>query len=138
MQRAAILAVIFALLCAPAVARSKATEYLVAEQIAEACSGTGGQIDPAAVIEQDLTGDGKDDLIISHEGISCAGGGRSSFCGAQVCAFNVYVRRGALLELAKEMLGTMVSVDGSKVPSIRWYGHGGAKHLLRWDGSSFR
>jgi hypothetical protein len=48
----------------PAV-RSKAVDYLVREQMAGACNGKEGTIDDAAVIERDLTGDGKADLIIS-------------------------------------------------------------------------
>ena len=63
-----ILAIVAALLASPALARSKAADYLVREQIAEACEGGKGTIDAAAVIERDLTGDGQPDLIISHEG----------------------------------------------------------------------
>ena len=119
-------------------AASKATGYLVEEQISEACFGSNGTIEPASVIETDLTGDDKSDLVISHEGINCADGSRSGFCGAQVCSFNIYVRRGALLELEKEMLGVKVRVEGEGVPSIRWYGHDGASHALQWDGKAFR
>jgi len=54
-----------------------------------ACDGGRGSIDPAGVIERDLDGDGRDDLIIAHEAISCTSGGqfgRSMFCGMQVCS----------------------------------------------------
>jgi hypothetical protein len=34
------------------------------------------------MIERDLTGDDKADLIISHEGITCPDGAPSGFCGA--------------------------------------------------------
>lgn len=115
---------------------SKAAQYLLQQNIAEACGGE-GTIDPGALIERDLTGDGKDDLLVSHEGISCAGGGRSSFCGAQVCAVNIYVRRGALLEVASEMLGVGVTVGEGSTPEIRMYGHGGESVALRWNGQSF-
>lgn len=114
--------------------RSKGADYLVREQIAEACNGQ-GKIDPAAVIERDLTGDGKDDLVISHEGITCAGGGRSSFCGAQLCSVNIYVRRGALLKLEREMLGSGVTVkDGI----IHMHALGGKPGMVKWNGREFR
>ena len=58
--------------------RSNAAEYLIREEIAAACDGGAGSIDPTAVIERDLTGDGRADLIISHEGIGCAGRGAAS------------------------------------------------------------
>ncbi|WP_147707516.1 hypothetical protein [Microvirga massiliensis] len=87
-----VFAAILALLATPAAARSRAAEFLVRVQINEACDGMEGKIDPRAVIERDLIGDGRADLIISHEGISCTGGApwrRSSFCGAQVCPVNI-------------------------------------------------
>jgi hypothetical protein len=115
--------------------RSKAADYLVREQVAEACDGKGGTIDPAAVIEGDLTRDGKADLIISHEGIRCAGGGRSALCGAQLCSVMIYVRRGTLLKLEREMLGANVSV---KSGAIRLHAHGGKPAIVRWNGRSFR
>jgi hypothetical protein len=132
------LAAAFALLAVPAAAGSKAADYLVAEQIAAACNGGRGQIDPGAVIERDLTGDGNADLIISHEGINCMESGRSGFCGAQVCTFNIYVRRGSLLQIEREMLGAAVTVDDGDIPMVRWYAHGGAAQALKWDGRKFR
>ena len=135
MPRAVIVAVVLAVGPTPAAARSKAADYLVAEQIAQACGDGRGRIDPGAVIERDLTGDGKADLVISHEGITCGNGGRSSFCGAQVCAVNTYVRRGALLVLAREMLGAGVSVRGR---TIHMYGHGGKPGTVTWNGREFR
>jgi hypothetical protein len=121
-----------------AFAESSAVSYLVKKEIAEACNGGEGSIDQAMIIERDLTGDGRDDLIISHEGISCANGMRSTFCGAQVCAFNVYLREGKLLKLEKEMLGISVRVSSDRVPVIRWYAHGGSEQKFRWNGSEFR
>ncbi|HET9903733.1 MAG TPA: hypothetical protein VFQ27_08555 [Xanthobacteraceae bacterium] len=114
--------------------RSQAAASLVREQITEACDGK-GSIHPAAVIERDLTGDGKADLVISHEGIRCANGTRSSFCGAQLCAVNIYVRRGAVLKLEREMLGAKVSVrDGV----IHMSALGGRPARLKWNGRAFR
>jgi hypothetical protein len=119
--------------------RSKAADYLIREQIADACDGKGGKIDPAAVIERDLTGDGKADLIISHDGISCSGGGRSSACGLQVCAVKIYIRDGALLKLAvDDLLGTAIRVGDGAVPTIEWRIHGGAGRTTKWNGQAFR
>lgn len=137
MQRLAIPCLVLTLAAAPAAAGSKAADWLVNQELAAACPG-GGTIDPAAVIERDLTGDGKADLIISHEGITCAGGGRSSFCGVQVCALNFYVRRGKLLEPALEALGAGVRVGDGAIPVIHSFAHGGAPVTRRWDGETFR
>jgi len=138
---ALVLAGILTLLPGPAAGYSKAASYLIGEQIALACDGNEGKIDPAAVIEQDLTGDGKADLIISHEGITCSGGeqsGRSLFCGMQVCAVNIYVRHGPVLTLKAEMLGGGVRVGGGPIPTITMHGHGGGSRSLRWNGRDFR
>lgn len=119
----------------PSPARSKAAAYLVRGQIAEACEGKPGTIEESAAIERDLTGDGRADLVISHEGISCADGGRSSACGVQLCAVMIYVRRGTLLKLESEMLGARVSVrDGV----LRMHAHGGKPATIRWNGREFR
>ncbi len=91
------------------------------------------------MIERDLTGDGKADLIISHDGISCSGGGRSSACGMQVCAVKIYVRDGTLLKLAVgDLLGTAVKVGDGAVPTIEWRIHGGAGRMTKWNGQAFR
>jgi hypothetical protein len=136
-----LFAVVFVLSSSPAEALSNAARYLIDEQIAEACEwkGGGGTIDPAAVIERDLTGDGRADLIISHEGIVCADGGRSDFCGMQVCSIMIYVRRGALLEVAADdVLGMGVSVGEGEIPTIHMLGHGGRPTALKWDGQAFQ
>jgi hypothetical protein len=118
--------------------RSRAAEYLVREELASACE-QGGRIDPSAVIERDLTGDGRSDLIVSHEGIACEDQGRSLACGMQVCAVMIYVRRGELLQPeVTDLMGMMVTVGEGSVPEIRWHGPGGAGHSMRWDGQSFR
>lgn len=134
---------------ASAEARSRAAEYLVAEQIAEACDGGRGTIEPSGVIERDLTGDGAADLIIAHEAITCiiaheaitcAGGGasgRSLFCGMQVCSVHFYVRRGTLLQPVLEMLGGGVTAGPGDVPDISMYAHGGTRGSVRWNGRTF-
>ncbi|MBM3421977.1 MAG: hypothetical protein FJY09_01790 [Chlorobi bacterium] len=57
-------------------AESEAAAYIIKQEIAVACDGKKGTIDPSAVIERYLTGDGKADLIICNEGIMCANGER--------------------------------------------------------------
>lgn len=122
-----------------AVARSKAAEWLIREQIAEACDGKTGRIDPAAAIERDLTGDGKADLIISHDGITCTATGRSTLCGMQVCSVMVYVRDGALLKpVVDDLLGMKVTVSDGSVPTIAWLAAGGAPRSMKWNGTAFR
>jgi hypothetical protein len=77
--------------------------------------------------------------IISHEGIVCADGGRSSYCGMQVCSVMIYVRRGALLEVAvDDLMGSGVSVGEGEIPTIHSYGFEGRRGGgLRWNGQTF-
>jgi hypothetical protein len=139
MLRAVWATILLAVAPVPAQGLSNAAQYLIAQEVAAACDGGQGSIAPAAVIERDLTGDGRPDLVIAHEGIACAGGGRSAFCGMQVCSVLIYVRRGALLEPeVDDLLGQTVAVGDGSLPEIRWRGHGGAPHSMRWDGSAFR
>lgn len=121
-----------------ALAGSKAAAYLVEKEIAGACNGENGSIKKSAVIERDLTGDGRNDLIVSHEGITCANGGRSGFCGAQVCSFNIYIREGELLKPNKEMLGMGVHVSSEATPTIYWHTRGDSVQKFRWNGKEFR
>jgi hypothetical protein len=112
---------------------------IVTKQISEACEQKTGKIDPASVIERDLTGDGKPDLIVHHHGIACEGGGRSMFCGMQACSFQIYVRRGDKLEPAGEFLGVeRITVGEGRIPPIRTFGHGGRPFVLRWNGRAFQ
>jgi hypothetical protein len=136
--RRAVLAAWLAVIAGPAAAYSNAAEYLIAQEVSAACDGGAGTIAPEAVIERDLTGDGRADLILAHDGIACAGGRRSNACGAQVCSVMIYVRRGQLLELEAQLLGTGVTVEGGAVPEIRFFGHGGGARSIRWDGQAFR
>jgi hypothetical protein len=122
----------------PAAAYSNAAEYLIAQEVTAACDGGAGKIAPKAVIERDLTGDGRADLVLAHDGIACAGGGRSNACGAQVCSVLIYVRRGQLLKLEEQLLRTGVTVEGGAVPWIRFFGHSGGARSIRWDGQAFR
>jgi hypothetical protein len=123
----------------PAAAYSKAADYLIAEQLTEACPDGNGHMSAAGVIERDLTGDGKKDLILSHDGITCGDVGRSQFCGAQACSVLIYVRRSALLQLEREELSVGVSVtDGALTPVVHLTAHGGASSTLQWSDGAFR
>ncbi len=136
--RALLSAAVLALLCGPAAALSDSANRPVREQISEACGAGGGKIAPNAVIERDLTGDGQADLIISREGITCSGGGRSANCGAQLCSVLIYVRNGRALNLRRDMLGAAVTVDDAKVPAIHIAAQGGRPVTLKWNGWQFQ
>ena len=128
-----------ALAWSPVEARTKAAAWVAKEQIAEACDGGRGTIDPVGVIERDLDGDGKSDLILSHDAIFCSDGrfGRSMFCGAQVCSVLFYVRRGGLLKKVGEVLGGGVTIGEGRRPPISMHGHGGQSVSVKWNGTAF-
>ena len=115
---------------------SNAAAYVMNQEITAACGG-GGSISPSSFIETDLTGDGRADLLVVHEGIACSNGRRSSFCGAQVCSVHPYVREGDLLIKKGNFLGGGVRVEAGSIPTIRMHAHGGAPTALRWNGSAF-
>ncbi|GIT91278.1 hypothetical protein JANAI62_17340 [Jannaschia pagri] len=130
----------FALLGSPAAAQSSnAARYLAAQEVSEACDGRGGTVSDG-LFERDLDGDGRDDLLIAHEGIRCAGGGfaRSAYCGMQVCTVKIWLRRGDLLKLEEEFLGGGITLGPTSVPVISGYAHGGASWSMRWSGGGFR
>lgn len=119
----------------PAMALSNAARYLAEEEIAGACESGAGSFDPAGIIERDLDGDGRADLILSHEHITCQGPqSRSLACGMQVCSVLFFVRRGELLQPAGQILGGGVTVGGGGVPTVETHGHGGGQALWRWNG----
>jgi len=135
-----LFALLSVVLCAVPIAASSqssnAAAYVLNQEISSACGGS-GSISPGSFIEKDLTGDGRLDLLVAHEGVSCSSGGRSGFCGAQVCSVNLYVREGDLLKSKGQFLGGGVRVEGGGVPLIRMYAHGGKQTALRWNGQSF-
>lgn len=121
-----------------AAARSKAADWLVQEQIAEGCGNNRpGRFAPSALIERDLTGDGKKDLIISHDGLTCGSGARSSFCGMRTCTVILYVREGDLLRKSKDVLSIGVTVGAGNPPAIELIGNDFQERTMRWDGRAF-
>ena len=139
MKRLAIIAMMVGLLPTGGAAQmSNASAYLMQQEIELACDRA-GEFDPRGVIERDLTGDGRADLILSHEWITCAGQAkRSGYCGMQVCTMKVFVRESALLRLKLEMLAGGVTVGPTDVPVISGYAHGGGAWAIRWNGRAFR
>lgn len=117
---------------------SKAARYLMAQEIKAACP-SGGGFDASGALERDLTGDGREDLVLSHGGVTCKGANRmSGYCGMQVCTVKIFVRQGQLLKLKSEFLGGGVTLGPTSVPVISGYAHGGAAWAIRWNGRSFR
>ncbi|MGL5012602.1 MAG: hypothetical protein ACRC6I_22265 [Paracoccaceae bacterium] len=116
---------------------SNAARYLAAEALDAACQA-GGAFRPGGLIERDLTGDGRDDLIIDHGGIRCEGEDAvSGYCGMQACTVLIYVREGGLLMPAVEMLAAGIEVDDANPPAISGYAHGGDPWSFRWTGERF-
>jgi hypothetical protein len=116
---------------------SNAARYLVSEQLNAACPD-GGAFRGDGPIERDLTGDGRDDLIIDHGTIACDGATvTSGFCGARLCSVMIYVRKGALLELVSETLSGGVTVDDGDPPVISGFAGDGSRWSLRWTGERF-
>ena len=117
---------------------SAAAQWLVDEAIREGCEGR-GSFSQEGIRIIDLDGDARDDLILSHDAITCEGGslGRSAFCGAQVCQNDIFMRRGALLEPAEGFLGLITAIEGGRRPIIHFYGHGGREGTARWTGRGF-
>ncbi|WP_425099780.1 hypothetical protein [Tropicibacter sp. S64] len=134
------------LLCLPVAATaqsSKAAAYLLDQNIAEACNGGPGTAGPGTLVEADFDGDGRQDLLIAHEGIACRTAdsplGRSGLCGMQVCSVRIYLRRGQLLDLKEDFLGGGITVDTRATPPvIGGYAHGGARWSMRWQNGGFR
>ena len=115
-------------LSAPALAQSKAAKYLIDQEVSKACEGP-GTIRPESAIERDITGDGRDDLIINHRGI---------WCGSSLCDVLIYVRKGSLLHLELETMSGSLRLSDENPPDIYLSSHGGDEVPIKWDGNKFR
>jgi hypothetical protein len=139
--RAAALAcaVLVASVCAAAAqSYSKAAKYLIAQEVAAGCA-SGGRLASAGAIERDLNGDGRKDLLLSHDRLQCKGSSKiSRRCGMQVCTVKIYLRQGQLLKQKMDFLGGGVTVGPTDVPVISGYAHGGDPWAIRWNGRGFR
>lgn len=138
MLRSIIVAFAVAALAGPSLARSKAAEFLLNEQIAQTCEGGQGGFDDSAVIERDLDGDGRDDLILNHHGLGCADFAARR-CGTQFCSALIYLRRGELLQFETEYLVSEgFTVSNHAIPVLSWYGRiGEGERWVRWNGREF-
>lgn len=115
-----------------------AAQALIAETVAEGCNDQPGRMTSIGVIVRDLDGDGRDDLVLSHEGVECGiEASRSLFCGAQVCTTRIYLYTASGLIPQAEVLGSVIDLDGSEPPVIHIAEHGGTRLRLRWTGEAF-
>ncbi|WP_019904431.1 hypothetical protein [Methylobacterium sp. 77] len=124
---------------APAQATSAAARYLVSQQVAKLCP-KGGQFKPDGIMERDLTGDGKADLILNLAELSCRGDpkGLNDECGAAHCPVLFFVRQGDLLVLKDEIASIGARIGPGRIPRITLVSFEYKEHTVRWDGSSFR
>ncbi|MEM9207053.1 MAG: hypothetical protein AAGA88_12060 [Pseudomonadota bacterium] len=118
---------------------TKAAEYLVNEQITDACGDRGGIFHAAGIIEQDLDGDGLLDLILDHHQLVCDelthGSGH---CEYDACQVLVYVRRDGLLVLKKAYLSIGVSVTKEIRPVLGLMDAEERSFSVQWDEDDFR
>lgn len=123
---------------AKAASYSKAAQYLIAQEVSAGCP-SGGRFRAAGAVERDLNGDGRKDLLLSHDQLICKGSNKiSKRCGMQVCTVKVYLRQGPLLKQKMDFLGGGVTVGPTIEPVISGYAHGGDPWAIRWNGSEFR
>ena len=106
--------------------------------ISDACQDRGGIMDPQGVTVRDLDNDGKDDLILMHEWISCSGPSEVPItCGTKVCTGAIYLRRGSLLKEIGSFNGGGLSVGSGTPPVIEFHDHFLKTVRLGWDGRRF-
>ena len=123
----------------PASALSNAARYLIDQEIERGCEGRGGSMTSEGVFERDLDGDGRADLILTHDGMACQGSlSRSLECGTQICTTKIYLRRGGLLRLIEEFASHSLSIGPGKRPIIKLYGHNSGPAYLQWNGAAFQ
>jgi hypothetical protein len=114
---------------------SKAARWLAGEAIRTYCQGS-GRFEDGGLIETDLTGDGRDDLVIFTGGLVCDSG--LPACGAVYCDADFYVREGDLLKHSGGGVLTQCAelVPGTP-PGIRLCSRDGTRYVVRWNGAEF-
>ena len=96
---------------------SKATRFLIDQQIKAGCDKRPGRFSHKGIFEIDLDGDKRLDLVLSHQGLHCEGNmGKSRLCGEQFCTILIYYRHGKQLEKKDEMNGYILSSRSSPEP----------------------
>ena len=131
----------FLLVAFPAAAQdSNAARWLVTERLSAVCEDGQGLFDPRGIIEEDLTGDGRPDLILFDDFVTCSGGRRFRplTCVDGECEFNVYVREGALLQpkLSDRTVERLDVLVGT--PPVIVYAQRDGVRAVRWNGRAFR
>ena len=117
--------------------RSRAAQYLIDQQIAESCD-SGGRFEAWGIVEIDLTGDGRRDLLLNHDALVCNGRlFRSLNCGAALCSVYLFVREGELLQPKEQILSARTEILPGRPPTIRLHSRQGMRYHLRWNGSAF-
>ena len=117
---------------------SKAGAYVAKEQMAEACgSRKRAKVAQGAFQEQDLTGDGRPDMLVNHAKVRCAKKRKNERCGPKNCTIQIYVRtKRGLLKPAFEVLAKDAKIgDGDKPSIVITSSLGTGK--VRWDGKTF-
>ena len=135
MLRLMTLAFGIAALPVPSLAQSSAGARWLVDQTLNAYCTEGGQFDRSGIIEADLTGDGRADLVLYTAGITCNGGGTA--CGAVYCDVMVFVREGELLVNRFELMTQCAEIEASNPPGLRTCARDGSEAVFVWDGAGF-
>lgn len=122
----------------PALALSPEAKRIAASEARYGCEGPGGRFSAKGAIERDLTGDGKPDLLINHDELTCSSSlGRSGSCGAAACTVKIFVREGERFREALDILSASVEIGPGDPPRIG-LSRGPNSHSYRWNGRSFK
>ena len=117
---------------------SSAAAWLQNEAVDYACQGAGGSMNNQGMTIADLDGDGRDDLLLQHEWITC-NQGLPITCGAKgICEIHIFLRRGSLLTKNIEFMGIGVEFDKQSPPTIKTQDFQLQDVYTRWVGGQFR
>lgn len=120
--------------------RQALIDQVVAGQLDATCGANGGEIDPASVVVADLTGDGRDDIVVDHAGLRCADRARST-CGNSGCNLVIFVRDGdRFRQLPDLVFGRQMRITEGKpavVSLIMGIGSDSRRFSLAWNGTEF-
>jgi hypothetical protein len=116
-------------------AQDSAAARWLANEFSQTFCGGAGTFGPDGLIEMDLTGDGRDDLLLYGGGLSCANG--QSPCAAVYCDANLYVREGELLVDKLGVNTQCAEVAPGSPPTITFCNNDTGPWTVRWDGAQF-
>jgi hypothetical protein len=128
-------------ICAPQTVSSPA-EAVALFVIGQVCDGRGGQIDGRGLFQADLDRNGRLDIIVDENAISCNGSGsrgqiRPLSCGAQFCDFQVFLDQDGNFNQSLVAHGTVTGVGTAREPIVDTIVHGGDRVRYQWNGSGF-